>query len=166
MEKPEAAYAEYQEALRFKPDYEVVHLRLWALLFDAGQDEERAIAAFRKSIALNPNNADSLYHLGCVLLEKGDHDGAIREFREAKRIDPARVDARQNLGAALLNRDTQAAIREFHELIEMSLNFAHAHSGLERSRASRRRHWKDRRDWRCRGRTIRQHAMPIYGQSS
>jgi len=129
MEKPEAAYAEYQEALRIKPSYEVVHYDL-GLLFDAGQDEERAIAAFRKAIALNPNNADSRYHLGCDLLEKGDFDGAISEFREAKRIDPARVDTRQNLGAALLNRDTQAAIREFHELIDMSPNFAYAHSGL------------------------------------
>jgi Flp pilus assembly protein TadD len=53
---------------------------------------------FRKAIALNPNNADSRYHLGCDLLEKGDFDGAIREFREAKRIAPARVDARQNPG--------------------------------------------------------------------
>jgi tetratricopeptide (TPR) repeat protein len=118
----EAAMSEYREALRIKPDYAAVHYDL-GILYDDGKDVEAAISEYKKSIALEPGNARYHNNLAGAFRNKGDRDGAIREYREAKRLDPDDLNVRNNLAGTLIDRDVDAAILEFRELVAIAPRF-------------------------------------------
>lgn len=117
-----AATSEYREALRIKPDYAVVHYDL-GILYDDERDPESAISEYRKSIALEPGIARYHNNLANAFSKKGDRDGAIREYREAKRLDPDDLNVRNNLAGTLIDRDVDAAILEFRELVAIAPRF-------------------------------------------
>ncbi|MGD0693937.1 MAG: tetratricopeptide repeat protein [Terriglobia bacterium] len=72
-------------------------------LDEKGQDEA-AIAAWRKALALDPADAKAQYQLGLDLLKKGGLDEAIAHFQKAVDAKPEFALAQSNLGAALLQK--------------------------------------------------------------
>jgi len=57
----------------------------------------KAIAAFKQSIKIDPDNAEACNNLGTAWAQQGNSLGAIVEFKEALKINPAYMLARHNL---------------------------------------------------------------------
>jgi tetratricopeptide (TPR) repeat protein len=122
--KYDAAALEYREALRIKPDYELVRFDLGVLLHDKG-DLDGSIAEYKKAIALDPNDVDARHNLGNAFDDKGDFASATRELREAKRLNPKDLGVRHDLGGALMDGNSYAqAVTELRELETMAPDWA------------------------------------------
>jgi len=75
---------------------------------------EDAIAAYRKALELDPNDALTHYDLALALKYKGDTKQAVEEFEAAIRLKPGWAEAHFGLGATLYDLHDQAgALREF-----------------------------------------------------
>jgi tetratricopeptide (TPR) repeat protein len=95
-------------------------------------DFTTAIAAFRKGLALAPDDTSLRYWLGAALYASGHADGALSEFSEVVRRDPdfakahfslgAIYDARQQRGKAI--EEYRAAVRADPNLPESRLRLA------------------------------------------
>jgi tetratricopeptide (TPR) repeat protein len=72
------------------------------LYFDSGRPKE-AIDAYRKYLAIKPDNADVRTDMGIMYRALGDFDRAIEEFKKAARSDPKHVNSRYNIGIVLLH---------------------------------------------------------------
>jgi tetratricopeptide (TPR) repeat protein len=127
MRKYDAAEKEYQEALRLKTDYQLVHFDL-GLLFYYQNNFDESIAEYKKALALDPNDAGARLNLGLAYNEKNEPDNAIRELREAKKLDPKNFQIRQNLGSILIHVGRNAdAVAELRELEVMAPESAVCH---------------------------------------
>jgi tetratricopeptide (TPR) repeat protein len=133
-EKPDAAIGEFQEALRIKPDYAVVHYDL-GILYYHRQSYDEAIAEYKRAIALEPGNGDAHDNLGLAYKHKGDVASAIPEFRQAKQLKPNDPAIRQNLASALMEGSPLEAIKELRELEQKFPDFAVCHICLGRALA-------------------------------
>jgi len=92
---------------------------------------DQAIAAFRKSIELNPRSAADHTNLGVVLRTKRMTDEAIAAHRKAIELDPNHATAHNNLGNALRDRgDHHAAIAAFQKAIALNPTYAKALTNL------------------------------------
>jgi tetratricopeptide (TPR) repeat protein len=69
--------------------------------FVALRDSGRAIAAFRKALALDPDLASAWYSLGVALEDVRDYPEAAEAYRAALRLRPGFHEAAFNLGIAL-----------------------------------------------------------------
>ena len=86
---------------------------LGAARFEAG-DPIGAASAFRRALALQPDDAQSWARLGesLVRAQEGTVGGdAEAAFREALKRDPGQLGARYFLGEAALARDDHQAVR-------------------------------------------------------
>ncbi len=124
------AIRQFQEALRFNPDFAAAHCGLGAIFMEAGQFDE-AISRYRTAIRLNPHSAEAVYNLGVALYSKGEIDEAISQYREAIRLNPNDALARNSIGVALAKRgETDEAIRQFQEALRLKPNETDAHYNL------------------------------------
>lgn len=97
-----------------RPDDHEALTMLGAARFEAG-DPIGAASAFRRALALQPDDAQSWSRLGESLVRAngGAVDGdAEAAFRQAVRRDPGQLGARYFLGEAALARGDAAAVRE------------------------------------------------------
>ena len=122
------AIAQYQEALRLKPDVAETHTnlgKLWAAMPD---HLGAAIGEFREALRIDPGYSDAHFYLGNVLVQSGDLAGSIPEFVAALKSDPGLAEASNNLGMVLCR---QGHIPEGLARIEAALriapNFLQAH---------------------------------------
>jgi Flp pilus assembly protein TadD len=107
----EEAIDSYREALRHRPGDPVAREGLAGQLVNLGVsrmrsgDSERAEAAFRETLALDPDNASAHKNLGVILARRGDLAGAVVHFRESVRLNPEDEGATRNLqrAEAMLN---------------------------------------------------------------
>ena len=117
----EEAIAEYQTALRLKPDYAEARANL-AVAQDAGPESAarhynlgvslsqegraaEAAAEFEAALRLKPDYADAENNLGVALGQMPGRSGeAMAHFRAALGLRPDYADAHYNLGIALANR--------------------------------------------------------------
>jgi cytochrome c-type biogenesis protein CcmH len=102
-----------QEARENPDDVQVLTL-LGAARFEAG-DAVGAAQAFRRALAITPDDAQSWARLGesLVRANEGRIDGdAELAFREAVRLDPNQLGARYFLGELALERGDAAGVRE------------------------------------------------------
>jgi tetratricopeptide (TPR) repeat protein len=132
------AIAEYQTALRLKPDYEEARNNLAKvqsqvqsnaaeMQYNLGVDlarsgkPEAAIARFEEALRLKPDYVDAHNNLGVVLAGAGRVEEAISHFETALRIDPTSPDAHVNLGIALsgLPGRKPEAIRHFEAALRV-----------------------------------------------
>jgi tetratricopeptide (TPR) repeat protein len=51
-------------------------------------ETDAAIAEYRESIRLDPNNAETHYNLGISLAKKRDGPGVLSELRASEKLDP------------------------------------------------------------------------------
>jgi tetratricopeptide (TPR) repeat protein len=70
MRKLDAALVEYREALRLKPNYELVHYDL-GILYDFKNDKQAAIAEYKAALELNPKDTNARFKLGKALRALG-----------------------------------------------------------------------------------------------
>jgi WD40 repeat protein len=94
-------------------------------------NREKAVAAFREAVRLNPEFADAHFQLGFTLEANSDYDGAIVAYRDVIRLTPANPAAHNNLGAALrAKKDWDGAIAAFGEAVRLQINWAPAYINL------------------------------------
>ncbi len=79
-----------------------------------------AADAYRQSIALRPDNAETCYYLGNTCLALGDASGAIEAFRQAITLRPDYPEAHINLGALYeLQKNHPAAESCYREALRL-----------------------------------------------
>lgn len=94
-------------ALALAPDHpEVLRLAAVAAVLDGRADD--AVAALRRALASQPNDALLHNNLGSALAAAGDSDGAIEAFRRASAIAPTLAAPWYNLGKTLKARGDSA----------------------------------------------------------
>ncbi len=112
LEGPQIA-AVVARVVREQPTNREALTMLGAARFDAG-DPIGAASAFRRALALNPEDAQSWARLGeCLVRANGGTVGGDAEaaFREALKRDPDQLGARYFLGEAALARGDAATVR-------------------------------------------------------
>jgi cytochrome c-type biogenesis protein CcmH/NrfG len=96
-------------------------IQLGNLCFDADLPE-KAIAAYDKALALNPNNADVLTDQGVMYRKAGKYDKAVLSFDKAVSVNPKHEIARFNKGIVLMHdlNNPQGAIKAWEELLAVN----------------------------------------------
>lgn len=113
LEAPQLA-AVIGRVVRERPDDHEALTMLGAARFEAG-DPIGAVSAFRKALALKPDDAQSWARLGESLVRANAGEvgpDAEAAFVEALKRDPAQLGARFFLGEAALGRGDAARVRE------------------------------------------------------
>jgi tetratricopeptide (TPR) repeat protein/serine/threonine protein kinase len=120
------ALAEYLSAVKLNKGYHPAHYGLGNMYFP--DQLEKAIAAYRQAIALEPNDARYHVNLGNSLAGMGELDDAITEYRKAIKLDKNLFEAHLNLGRALQFKDRlEDAIAEYREAIRLNKGSARGH---------------------------------------
>jgi tetratricopeptide (TPR) repeat protein len=92
----DAAIAEYREAVRLHPSYEVYHCNLAIALAEKGAHEE-ALQEYHEALRLNPRDYHSHFSLGNLLGKLERVEEAAAEYNLAIESDPERPEAHFNL---------------------------------------------------------------------
>ena len=90
---------------------------------------DAAIDFFKRSLKVNPGNAEAYNNIGNVLNSKGDPDAALDYFKKALKIKPKFADVYNNIGNALNAKGEQkAAIDSYKRAIKIKPDYADAYS--------------------------------------
>ena len=124
------AIAQFEEALRLKPDYAEAQSNIGSALAHAGRTSE-AIAHLEEALRLKPDYPEAHYNLGNAFADTGRTSEAIAQYEEALHLEPDYAEAHSNLGNALANTSrTSEAIAEYKEALRLKPDYADAHSNL------------------------------------
>jgi len=108
----------------------VASVNLGHHFFKTGRLDE-AIALYRASLEIDPDNAEYHNNLANALREKGRVDEAIVEYEKAVQHDGAFAEAQFNLGKALLLRGkTEEATARFQKTVQLRPDFPPARISL------------------------------------
>jgi tetratricopeptide (TPR) repeat protein len=103
---------------------------LGALLYNRGETTE-AIGYLRRSLAVQPGNAETHNNLAVALDKEGRGDEALDEFRQALICRPAFAEAHRNMGDLLLRRgDVDDALEHFRAAVQLRPDIARARFNL------------------------------------
>jgi tetratricopeptide (TPR) repeat protein len=131
--RPQEAVANFEQALRIKPDYAQAHDYLGcALLYNPDRLPE-AIAQFQTALQMDPDLPEAHNNLGTVFLAMpGRLPDAIAQFQAAVRIDPDDGSAHYNLGLAFRQMPGRLpdAIAQFQAALRINPDDAEAHNNL------------------------------------
>ncbi len=99
-------------------------IQLGNLCFDSDLPE-KAIAAYKEALAINPDNADNadvLTDMGVMYRKSGKYDKAVQSFDKAVGVDPKHEIARFNKGIVLMHdlNNPQGAIQAWEELLTVN----------------------------------------------
>jgi len=91
--------------------------------FDAGF-AGRAIAAYQKSLAIDPNQPNVLTDMGVMLRQDHKFQEALDAFQQAAKLDPKHEQSRLNIGVVLLHdlHDKAGALKAWQELLTINPN--------------------------------------------
>jgi tetratricopeptide (TPR) repeat protein len=94
---------------------------------------DKAHAAYRRAIALDPGHAEAHLNLGRLLHEVGDLAGAESHYRQACAARPESALAAFNLGVALEDRgEAREAMAAYKRAVKLDREMAEAHFNLGR----------------------------------
>ncbi|WP_103667795.1 serine/threonine-protein kinase [Pseudanabaena sp. BC1403] len=122
------AIADYNKAIRLKPDFAVAYLSRGNAKNDLG-DKQGAIADYNELIRLKPYFAYAYNIRGAAKYDLGDKQGAIADFTESIRLkNPELHLPYTNRGAAKDDLgDKQEAIADYNEAIRLKPDYADAY---------------------------------------
>jgi tetratricopeptide (TPR) repeat protein len=109
----EAAEAPIFKALSLNPELSEVQHTLGLYYFARGMPE--ALAAFRRAVELNPNNADALSYYAYILWMNGVNEGVAELYRQALELDPLSLSRYGALGEFL---GTEGRVEETLQLAQ------------------------------------------------
>ena len=92
------AVAQYQDALRLKPDIPETHSNLGKAFALMPGRQDDAIAEFREALRLDPSYSAANFYLANALVARGQIPEAIAHFEAALQSDPNMAEASNNLG--------------------------------------------------------------------
>jgi tetratricopeptide (TPR) repeat protein len=111
------AISEFELAVKMAPRQPGLHEELADQYWIVG-DVDKATAAYREELAIDPNAVSSMYKLGSLLANSSTPAEGIPLLRSALRLDPSLSDAHYYLGEGLMGTDHDAeAIQEFEGAI-------------------------------------------------
>ncbi|KAB0670275.1 tetratricopeptide repeat protein [Oryzomonas sagensis] len=132
LEQGEAdqAIAQYHEALKTFPNYELTIYSLGTAYDQQGRTEQ-AISQYRLALKIKPDYGEARHRLGIDLDNQGKTAEAVQQLVEAVRLVPDFVEGHYDLGIALdhLGRSDQA-IAEYYEALRLRPDFAACHNNL------------------------------------
>ncbi|MFZ3045419.1 MAG: tetratricopeptide repeat protein, partial [Desulfatirhabdiaceae bacterium] len=97
-----AALAQYDTAIRLKPDYYIALYNKGVLLARMNRPEE-AIALFYQTLKVKPNYSKAMINLGVALVRKGRVDEGVGFLQQALAIQPLSLQANLNLATIFVN---------------------------------------------------------------
>lgn len=122
--------AQYEDALRLKPDYAEVRYNLGVALAEAG-NVPAAIEQWRQALEIKPTMPDAHNNLGAALARVGREDEAIEHYQEAVRLEPGYAQAHKNLADAMSRRgDWAEAIEHYRQALRVQPGNAQYHNDL------------------------------------
>ena len=125
-----AAYRNYSESIRLKPDYEPSRFEFALLLERMGRTED-AKAQLRACLRLDPKSPASNAKLGEILMKEGELAGALRHYLTAVRVDPQLVEDLVTLAEnAYAARDYATAERALRAVVGRRPRWAEARRSL------------------------------------
>jgi tetratricopeptide (TPR) repeat protein len=128
---PRAVIAEFEAAIRLKPDYAEVHNNLGLVYLQTGNDE-KATAEFRAAIRQRSDYADAHANLGAVLTPT-DVAASIAELEKAVALQPGLLKAHYNLALAYGASPAHGVDKEIEtlrKLMAMDADFPRAEFAL------------------------------------
>ena len=113
----EGAIAEFEAAVRLRPEDATGNNALGAALVAAGH-QDQAIGYLQAALKSRPDYFDARYNLGFALAGQNDFEGAAKQFRQALQLQPKDAEVEANLGVALaeLGRYPEAKAHFEHAL--------------------------------------------------
>jgi tetratricopeptide (TPR) repeat protein len=123
------AIAAFEEAVRRDPQFALAHAELSrALASMYGHTREapwaeRASAAARRALELDPARAEVHVSMARVYRTAGRHEDALRHARQAANIAPDSDDAHRLMGGILLDRGQPEGLESLRRAIELRPNY-------------------------------------------
>jgi Flp pilus assembly protein TadD len=133
------AIQQLHAAIELDPDDPLARYAL-ATALSGNDQEEIALAEYRKACALNPTNASWLDHLAVSLDLNGLADEAIATWRKALAIDPTDGAAETDMGMVLFDTGhAQEGYEALRKAVEMAPDIpeGHKHFGLALAKMNR-----------------------------
>ncbi|WP_309228804.1 serine/threonine-protein kinase [Microcoleus sp. FACHB-831] len=115
----QGAIADYNQALKVKPDNSAAYYHRGAAYYSQGQ-RQQALDDFTQAIQINPQYAEAYNHRGKARFDVGDDQGSLKDFNQAIQLDPKLASAyvgRGNVRAGLGNE--QQAIEDYNKAIQL-----------------------------------------------
>jgi len=120
----------WTDSLQKSPDSAIVQDYMGTVLDSIG-DQDGAIQAYMKAIALNPKFASAYNNLGTVYSRKGNTDNAVQAFSKALALEPKSASVHFNLGLEYDKRgNLNAAIDEYKKTIAINPYEDKVHNNL------------------------------------
>jgi tetratricopeptide (TPR) repeat protein len=131
------AIAQFEAALRIKPDYSEAHLSLGNALMQIPGRLADAVAEYQTAVRLDPGSERAHSNLGQALLQAGRPQEAIAQLETALQISPGYAEAHNNLGNALSRMPgrLQDAVAQYETAIRLDPDLPEAHNNLGRALA-------------------------------
>jgi tetratricopeptide (TPR) repeat protein len=125
------ALAALRRAVELSPTEPSYHFALASAWLRHPPDLQEAEGAFRKFLALRPDDAQGQLHLGYVLLKQKKHAEAREWLERSTRANPGTPEAFYYLGliAQGQNEDAQA-VELFEKSLKLAPSFGHVHVAL------------------------------------
>jgi len=113
----------------------MAHRPSWDLYYNLGnvyirkEEYEKAVAVFRKALAISPENTDVLRNIAIACLKMNDTDKAIEYFEQIYRIDPKNLHAVFNLGKIYYNTGDRVNAKKY---LTVAKELAQGNGALQR----------------------------------
>mgnify|MGYP005852827073 CR=1 FL=1 len=123
----DAAVAQFNEALRIRPESAETHNGLGTALLKLGQPDA-ALERFTTALRIRPGFAEAHSNRGMALAQRGDIGEAFAEFQRALQISPESPEIQYNFGFALANLGKpDEAMLHFRKALTLKPDYADAH---------------------------------------
>ena len=102
LELFDGAIKNYQQAIKYKPDYADAYNNLGNVYRNNG-DLEAAVTHYEKALSISPDSAEFHNNIGVYFQHKRNYNRAAECFRRAIALNPKYVNAYNSLGAVMVD---------------------------------------------------------------